>query len=120
MITRLIRFIGGLCLSVALCVTHVQSQTGVRYEALTVGATAVGLAAATISPAGSEPNTRCRGRLETAQIRQRWDGTNPTATEGELVEIGDVIDLTGISTLSLVRWIRTGSTSGVLRVHCYR
>ena len=59
-----------------------------------------------------------KGRLETASLRARGDGTAPTATEGELIEIGDdvILDKHQIMTTN---FIRTGSTSGVLRGHFY-
>ena len=57
------------------------------------------------------------GRLETGQLRARGGATAPTATEGELVEIGDIVRLTE-SELGGMQFIRTGP-SGVLKGHIY-
>jgi len=58
------------------------------------------------------------GRLETANIRARGDGTAPTATEGQLVQQGELIGLDE-SEIALVKFIRTGGTSGVIKGHFY-
>lgn len=62
--------------------------------------------------------------LATAQIRSRRDGTNPTATVGKLHEVGDEFTIgaedSGINDIKASRFIRTGSTSGVLTVEHYR
>lgn len=113
--------LGAAGLLVALSLSGPRAQVTVTtYESVTVATTAVGLATATTNPTGDLEITRCRGRLETAQVRQRWDGTNPTSTEGELVDIGDVVTIEGNDVARRVRWIRTGSTSGVMKVHCWR
>ena len=64
-------------------------------------------------------NRHCRGRLETASVRLRYDGTAPTATEGELIEPGDIVTISGAD-LANAQFIRTGGTSGVLPYHCWR
>jgi len=53
--------------------------------------------------------------LETAQIRFRHDGGDPTATVGHLMNVGDILNLEGLS-LQKFRAIRTGSTNGLLTV----
>ncbi len=83
----------------------------VGYEALTVAATAVALT--------GDADQKCFiGRLETAQVRYRGDGTDPTASEGELMEVGETIVLSR-SEISKTKFIRTGGTSGILRGHFY-
>ena len=50
------------------------------YEALTVGATAVGISSGTLDATGAGgPMNRFRLRVEGANVRYRMDGTNPTA-----------------------------------------
>ena len=115
-----IHLIGLLIVTLVLASFGVGHGQTVTYEAITVAATAIGLAGGTLITGDGNRVSRCSGRLDTAQIRQRWDGTDPTATEGELVEIGDVITLSGYAVIEDVRWIRTGSTSGILRLHCWR
>lgn len=106
-----------LALSAPLVASQVQVKT---YESLTVADSSVGLATATISPDGQGQIAQCYGRLETAQIRYRWDGTAPTAAEGILLEVGDVLTIDGFDVASAIRFIRTGATSGVFKVTCWR
>ena len=85
-------------------------STPFDYESVTVAASAVGLTSGTYDDA-----TRAEITLETAQIRFRVDGTNPTSGEGHLVEVGDVIRLTSAAQIANFKAIRTGATSGVLK-----
>jgi hypothetical protein len=59
-----------------------------------------------------------KGRVETASFRARDDGTDPTASEGELVEVGDDVILSR-SMLDKGAYIRVGSTSAVVKGHFY-
>jgi hypothetical protein len=85
------------------------------YEDITVANTAKTLTAATYGASQKAFMT-----LETAQIRVRFDGTAPTTTVGHLVEVGDTIILDAGSQLSQFQAIRTGATSGVLRVSYFK
>tara|TARA_R100000306_G_C4338734_1_gene124098 strand:+ start:112 stop:438 length:327 start_codon:yes stop_codon:yes gene_type:complete len=58
------------------------------------------------------------GTLETAPIRARGDGTSPTTSEGVLLNAGDTIVLSE-SEINNMEFIRTTSTSGVIRGHFY-
>ncbi len=89
---------------------------GFAYEAITVGATAVGFTTATFLPSNARAATRAVITAETAQIRFRWDGTDPTASEGHLLEIGDSYPIEGTQNLRQFKAIRTGATSATLRV----
>lgn len=86
------------------------------YESITVDATVGGVAltAGTYDDARSAEMT-----LETGQIRIRSDGTDPTATEGRIVEIGDIIVLNSAAQIAGFKAIRTGATSGVLKVEYF-
>jgi hypothetical protein len=100
---------------VALWVAPASAWTYLGFEQLTVAGTAGGFTAATIDAVGGHPQaTRAVCRLETAQIRYRYDGTAATATVGTLLEIGDVLTLDGYDALKVFSAIRTGGTSGVL------
>lgn len=112
---RWIFILGVLLVSVSL-----SAQDLVVFEALTVDATAGGvpITAATITPAGQPPMNQCTGRLAAGQIRYRYDGTAPVAGTGTLLEIGDVLVMTGHANLRAWRGIRTGAVSGVLSWHC--
>lgn len=83
------------------------------YETLTIADTAVALA--------SVPTTLAKsflGTLETAQVRMRGDGSAPTSSEGELLDVGTRI-LLSESEFANTKFIRTGGTSGVLKGHYY-
>ena len=82
-----------------------------NYESITVADTAIGLTSDTYGSA-----TKAEMTLETAQIRVRKDGTDPTAAEGHPVEIGDIITLNSAADIATFKAIRTGGTSGVLKV----
>lgn len=91
------------------------------FEQVTVAAAAIGLTAATYDPVGGNGPAKCATLLlETAQIRYRVDGTNPTATVGTPMEIGERVTIWGTADLKNFRAIRTGGTSGVLNVEYAR
>lgn len=81
------------------------------YESVTVADSAIGLTSGTYGDA-----TKAEMTLESGQIRVRFDGTNPASDEGHIVEIGDVIVLNSAADLATFKAIRTGSTSGVLKI----
>ena len=83
----------------------------VGYETLTIAASAVSLTGATTGESFV-------GRLETGQIRARGDGTDPTSSEGVLINPGDTVIMSG-SEIDNTAFIRTGSSSGVLKGHFY-
>ena len=99
----------------------VAAQDRVTFEALTVDDTTGGvrIAITTIRPTGAPPQLECVGRLETAQIRYRYDGTAPSTTVGTLWELGEEKVITGPAYLEAFRAIRTGGSSGTLSLHCY-
>jgi len=82
----------------------------IGYESLTVGAASTPLA----SVPASADHAVCTN--ETGQIRFRIDGVAPTAAEGHLLEVGGTLNLEGKGELANFRGIRTGGTSGVLKV----
>lgn len=84
----------------------------VDYETLTVAGSAVSLS--------TRPNRAKSfiGTLETGTIRVRGDGTAPTSSEGELMNIGDKVYLSE-SEFEAIQFIRTTSTSGVIKGHYY-
>ena len=92
--------------------TLAEFETEARaYESVIVADSAVGFTAATLARA-----TAAFVTLETAQVRFRYDGTNPTSSEGHLMDIGDSIRIKGPNNIKNFKAIRTGSTSGVLKV----
>lgn len=82
-------------------------------EAITVADTAIGATAATIADSTrGAANYAIFGPLATAPVRYRFDAV-PEAATGALLEVGDTLICRGAE-VSQVRFIRTGSTSGVL------
>ena len=53
---------------------------------------------------------------ETAQMRFTVDGTAPTTTVGHLLNPGDTLKLDSLADITAFRAIRTGATSGVIKV----
>ena len=84
------------------------------YEAITVADAVVGLTAATYTQTGYAVQAFIT--LESAQIRWRIDGTDPTSSEGHLLEIGQNLTLNDSQAVKNFRAIRTGSSSGVMKV----
>jgi len=88
--------------------------TPFAYESLTVANSAKICTAVTYDDA-----IRAEMTLETAQIRIRSDGTAPTTTEGRLIEVGDQVILKSAAQIAAFKAIRTGGTSGVLKVEYF-
>lgn len=81
------------------------------YESVTVTDTAGGLTSATYTTAISALIT-----VETANVRYRADGTNPTSSEGHLLRVGDILELESPDEIQRIRFIRTSGTSSVIKV----
>ena len=101
-----------------LSVFVLAQNVGQKYESLTIGASAKAITAATLLSTENAQLRECTGRLETAQVRYRFDGTDPTSSEGHLLEIGDEITIRGYTNLKQFRAIRTGDVSAVLKLTC--
>jgi len=89
----------------------------IGYESITVN-TAIGFTVTTLvtSDVPKQHAVTAFCRLETAQIRYRLDGTDPTTTEGILLEVGETLIVIGHMNLMRFRAIKTGTTNGVLKV----
>lgn len=83
-------------------------------ETITVADSAVGLTTATYLDA-----IRAEMTLESGQIRFWSDGTDPTASVGRIVNVGDDIILNSVAQIAGFKAIRTGSTSGKLSVEYF-
>lgn len=71
-------------------------------------------------PSGvSSDNLIFEGRLETADVRVRYDGIAPTASIGRLIRAEEPLVLRG-KAIAGVSFIRTGSTSATLNGTYYR
>lgn len=85
-----------------------------NYESVTVAGTAIGFDA-TDGTNGMIPEAAVI-TVETAAIRFRTDGTNPTASEGHSAEPGDVIILGDRKQCAAFRAIRRDGVSATIRV----
>lgn len=86
-----------------------------NYEAVTVSSSAVGLTSTKYNPSGHKAQVAFI-TVEGAQIRFRYDGTDPTSSEGHLFSPGDVLELIGFENIENFKAIRVGSTDATLRV----
>lgn len=96
-----------------------QAVTYIGFEQITVDNTAGGksFTATKVEPSGSgafPQATTARCRLRTAEISFTYDGTAPTTTVGQLLEVGDYLEITGHDNIMRFRAIRTGASSGQL------
>lgn len=85
------------------------------YESITVAGTAIGLTSSKLAPSSSGLPTRVYISVETASVRFRMDGTDPTSTEGHILNAGDSRTISGFINLKRLKFIRT-SASAVVKV----
>jgi hypothetical protein len=93
-----------------------QAVSYIAFEQVTVAAVSIGFTSTKVEPDGSGAGRQADTavcRLETAEIRYTIDGTTPTSSVGTLLEIGDVLTITGHDSIMRFRAIRTGAVSGV-------
>jgi len=88
------------------------------YETITVANTAKGLTASKLTTAIKPKKVFITS--ETAQLRYRYDGTDPTDTVGHILNPMSILVLEGYSQLNNVKFIRTGATSAILQVSYLR
>lgn len=90
------------------------------YEAVTVGAQAVTLSLAKIKPqTGPYARLEARAALMTSEggdIRFRFDGSPPTASEGHYFTSGDTLVITGTQALQQFQALKAGTDNSTLRV----
>jgi hypothetical protein len=84
-----------LVLAVLLLVSIIGDvQASTRFETLTVTSGAVKtITSTTYNPVSAQRNNECYCTLETASLRFRIDGTDPTASVGHLLNAGDSLIL---------------------------
>ena len=86
-------------------------------ESITVADTAIGFTEGLLR--SEDDSTRCDRvfmTLETGQVRFRTTSDDPTSTEGHLMNVGDTLELNDHQSITDFLAIRTGATSGVLKV----
>ena len=98
----------------------------VDYSTLTVTDTAQVLATAASPVLASQAHGAVIS-VEAAPVRWRDDGTAPTASEGHLLNVGDVLTFDSWSVpnvnwkqvLKAIQFIRTTGTNGLLKISWY-
>lgn len=91
------------------------------FEQVSVAGTAVGLTAATYAPASpGGPAKVAYIQCETAAVRWRADGTDPTATVGVSMEAGDEIVVWGQYDIQSIKFIWRDGVTATLNVHYAR
>ena len=88
------------------------------YEQITVGATAVGIATTTTTPAGRAQMATCVIQAEHT-VRYRDDGTNPTSTAGTLLTRADEPMTVSNVVARAIRFISTTAVNATVNVRCY-
>jgi hypothetical protein len=84
------------------------------FETVTVTNSAIGLTSGTYTNAIKAEMT-----LERFPIRVRTDGTDPTATEGHVIDEGSMITLEGTAEIAAFRAYRADVTDAILKVTYY-
>lgn len=87
----------------------------VNYESVSVSSTAVGITSTVTSGGATLRGQRAIVTAETSQMRYRYDGTNPTTSEGHLLEVGQSIEVLGFADIDNFAIIATGS-DGTIKV----
>lgn len=85
-----------------------------NYETITVASLAIGFTASIL--ASSHKPKKVFITVESARIRYRMDGTDPTDLIGHILDPMDTLVLEGYSQLNNFKAIRVGTTSGTLQV----
>jgi len=86
-------------------------RLGDDYESITVTGTAIGCTTAKAIKA-----ERALVTVEAGQIRFRYDGGDPTSTEGHLASSGDTWIIEGTEDIKQFRAIRADTSDSTLRV----
>ena len=100
------------------CSGFAQEQIG-TFERILVSGTAVGIATTTTNPTGRTQMNTCYARVETASLRFRDDGTDPTADIGTPLDDNDMLTISGNAVARRIRFIRSATTSPTVSVRCY-
>ncbi len=84
-------------------------------ERLVVSSVAVGPTAAKLVAANNDACAMVMVTIEDADVRYWIDGSNPTASAGHRLFVGDIREFVGPAA-SRLKFIRVGSTDGVVQI----
>ena len=96
--------------------TIIGKLAGYDYESITIDNTSGGIGFTASKLTTTPRPKRLYITAETAQMRYRYDGTAPTAIEGHILNPSDILTIEGIHNMNNFKAIRTGATSGVIKV----
>ena len=105
-------------LGCVLCPQRSDAVGYIKFVTITVNGSPSRFSSSDINAGGGHlqaNNAQCR--LETAEIRYTLDGTTVTATTGTLLEVGEVLSLSGSDILNKFQAIITTLTSAQLDCH---
>lgn len=94
-----------------------QLRNGFDFETITVSSVAVGFTSSKLAPENSKAPSRALVSFETATMRFRYDGGDPTSTVGHPTSSsGDSFILEGEESLRNFKAIRSGESDGTIQV----
>jgi hypothetical protein len=94
--------------------------TAIGFETLTVSSTAKTLTATVYAPSGLTPAKVAIISVETNQIRFRVDGVAPTSSVGQLVAVGNQLEVCGQNAIQALQMIRQPAADATIMVHYYK
>jgi len=89
------------------------------YESKTVSTSVVSLTASKLEPSDAPPVDAVLITVETASIRVRLDGVDPTSTEGHLIAADEALLIRGINALRQFKAIRATTSDATIRISYY-
>ena len=92
--------------------------TAIGYESVVVSTTAIGIASTVVNGSVTRRGQRALVTVETATIRFRYDGTDPTSTEGHVADPGDALEIVGFDNIDRFSAIRisTATADAIIKV----
>jgi len=90
------------------------------YESKTVSTSVVTLTPSKLEPSDAPPIDAVLITVETASIRIRLDGVDPTSTEGHLIAADEALWIKGINALRQFKAVRATTSDATIRISYYR
>lgn len=90
--------------------------TAFAYESITISTTVKSLTSGKYTADNGEVATRAIITVENARLRYRYDGDNPTSSEGHILNPNNVLVIIGSANIQNFRAIRVDGTDAVIRV----
>ena len=92
-------------------IVQIRPTIGMDFETLTISNAAKSLTSSKyVNSAGNA--TRAFLTLAGGEVRYRYDGSDPTSSVGHVLSSGGFLVIEGQNQMSMIRFIRTGSSDG--------